>query len=248
MYGTTISMHDNICHYSGDPPLTAKHDSKNFFAILNWYTIDRPTVINLQYRHWFIAKVMELFSRRRWTNRLALKSNKYGMLPCMWWIIFGGFVKNITAYHLGRYCLHLLLLKSSMLRSKQRTLIVGGRITLWLVAIFKSMHSTVSLHRWKLVFSFLVSSNLVKLETSHTVILAPMVSVLWSKPWEYHSVNIVLLWHTAYRCWCSGSVVERSFPTLKFHGLNIIFENLIFLLARYLWNSTLLNRYLGSNF
>ena len=52
----------------------------------------------------------------------------------------------------------------------QRTFTVGGSITVQLVS---SVDSTASLH------TKLVSSSLVKLETSCTVILLPMVSVLW---------------------------------------------------------------------
>ena len=36
------------------------------------------------------------------------------MMPCIWCIIFGGLVINTTAYHLGKYSLHLVLLKSSI--------------------------------------------------------------------------------------------------------------------------------------
>ena len=38
-----------------------------------------------------------------------------GMMPRMDYKIFAGFT-NTTAYHLGRYSLHLLLLKSSMVK------------------------------------------------------------------------------------------------------------------------------------
>ena len=59
---------------------------------------------------------MELLSRRRWLTGSAQKSNKYGMLQCMWCILFfwGGVVINTTAYHWGKYSLHLLILQSSM--------------------------------------------------------------------------------------------------------------------------------------
>ena len=47
--------------------------------------------------------VMELFSRRRlWNDTVFVL------------LILFGFVINTTAYHLGRYGLHLLLLKSSI--------------------------------------------------------------------------------------------------------------------------------------
>ena len=69
---------------------------------------------------------MELFSRRTWTTRLAKESDMFGMMPCMCWITFVGFVINTTAYHLGQYSLQFLLLKSSMDRqieiNKARTL------------------------------------------------------------------------------------------------------------------------------
>ena len=59
--------------------------------------------------------VMELFTRRRWTNGSAQRSNKYWMLPCcMCGIFLERFVINTTAYLWGRYSLHLLILKSSM--------------------------------------------------------------------------------------------------------------------------------------
>ena len=47
-----------------------------------------------------------------------------------------------------------------------------------MVSSLTSMHSTASLHKNYHIFSFLVKSNLAKLETSHTVILPPKVSVL----------------------------------------------------------------------
>ena len=36
-----------------------------------------------------IGQGMELFSRRRWTAGSAQQSNMYGMMACMYWIIFG---------------------------------------------------------------------------------------------------------------------------------------------------------------
>ena len=71
-------------------------------------------ITNFQRRTRIDRMAMGLFSRRRWINRLAQKSSNYGMLPCMSSIIFGEPFILPTAYHLGRYCLHLLLLKRSM--------------------------------------------------------------------------------------------------------------------------------------
>lgn len=53
----------------------------------------------------------------------------------------------------------------------QRTLILGGRITIWLVSSLTRLDSTASLHRynWNQKIS-LVKSKLFKLMTSHTVI------------------------------------------------------------------------------
>ena len=41
-----------------------------------------------------------------------------GMIPCMCYIIFGEFDINATAFCLGQCRLHLLLLKSSMVKRK----------------------------------------------------------------------------------------------------------------------------------
>ena len=68
-----------------------------------------------------------LFSRKRWATGLAQESNNYGILPCMWYI-FLGFNINTTAFCLGPYNLHLLLLKSSM---TQQIRIAGWRIFAW---------------------------------------------------------------------------------------------------------------------
>ena len=54
-----------------------------------------------------VAK-MELFGRRRWTNGLAQQTN-HECAELYFWLVI-----NTTAYHLGRYRLHLFLLKSSM--------------------------------------------------------------------------------------------------------------------------------------
>ena len=37
---------------------------------------------------------MEVFSRRRWTTVLAQQSNMNGMMPCIYWIIFGVWHKH----------------------------------------------------------------------------------------------------------------------------------------------------------
>ena len=56
--------------------------------------------------------------------------------------------------------------------NSQRTLTVGGSITVQLVSSFISLVSAASVH---------TKSSLVKLETSCTVILPPMVSVLYNR-------------------------------------------------------------------
>ena len=53
-----------------------------------------------------------------------------------------------------------------------------GSITAWLVSSFTRLHQTASLNTNKIIFPSLVSSSLVKLETSRTVMLPPTVSVL----------------------------------------------------------------------
>ena len=68
-------------------------------------------------------------------------------------------------------------------RIKQRTLTVGG---------FTRLHKTASLNTNKIIFPSLVSSSLVKLETSRTVILPPTVSVLW---FDACGCGIELRWH-----------------------------------------------------
>ena len=55
-------------------------------------------------------------------------------------------------------------------RTTQRTLSVGGSITVRLVSSFTSMDSAASLHGNNHIFSFLVKSKLFKLETICTVI------------------------------------------------------------------------------
>ena len=56
-----------------------------------------------------ISLAVELFSRRQTTGS-AQKSKMFGMMPCMYRI----FHINTIAFCLGRYSIHLLLLKGSM--------------------------------------------------------------------------------------------------------------------------------------
>ena len=60
----------------------------------------------------------------------------------------------------------------------QRTLTVVRRITVPLVSILARLDLTKK-EFFLFVFSEAVESKLVKLETSGTVILSPMVSLLW---------------------------------------------------------------------
>ena len=62
-------------------------------------------------------------------------------------------------------------------RIRQRTLAVGGSITARIVSSFTSLDSTASLGRYSQIKK-IVKSSLVKLETSHAMILPPIVSVL----------------------------------------------------------------------
>ena len=64
-------------------------------------------------------------------------------------------------------------------RLYQRTLAVGGRITVWLVSSLSRLDLTKKEKMLLLVFSEANESKLVRLETSCTVILPPTVSVLW---------------------------------------------------------------------
>ena len=77
--------------------------------------------------------------------------------------------------------LHQYLLAFACRPSKQKTLTVWGYTTLLLVSSFTSLDLAASLHKNDRTFSCLVKSNLAELETSHTVILPPSMSVLWSK-------------------------------------------------------------------
>ena len=56
-----------------------------------------------------------------------------------------------------------------------------GKYQCRLVSSLTSLDSTASLHTNNRIFSFMVKSNLVKLETSRTVILPPPMIVLLSK-------------------------------------------------------------------
>ena len=62
--------------------------------------------------------------------------------------------------------------------SDQRTLTVGGRITVRLVSSLTRLELTNEGNKILFVVSEAVYCNLVKLETSWTVMLPPMVSVL----------------------------------------------------------------------
>ena len=61
----------------------------------------------------------------------------------------------------------------------QRTLTVVRRITVPLVSILARLDLTKKEKYFLFVCSEAVESKLVKLETSGTVILSPMVSLLW---------------------------------------------------------------------
>ena len=84
---------------------------------------------------------------------------------------------------------HFLIIRtvwSNVTIYTKEQLTVGGNITEWLVSSFTSLDSTASLHTENNIFSLLVKSSLVKLETSCTVILPPMVSVLYCGPLVYY--------------------------------------------------------------
>ena len=68
--------------------------------------------------------------------------------------------------------------KHGLLWIHQGTFTDGGSITVCLVSSFTSFDSTASLLTNNDIFSFLVKSNLVKLETSRIAILPPTVTVL----------------------------------------------------------------------
>ena len=108
----------------------------------------------------------------------------------------------------------------------QRTLTVGGSITVRLVASFTRLHETASLNTNKIIFHSLVSFSLVKLETSCTVMLPPTVSVLWTDyvallqlSNQFHLVSIIpSVWGKKLIKWMSSEWVDpkqldvRSWP------------------------------------
>ena len=61
----------------------------------------------------------------------------------------------------------------------QTTLTIGERITVWLISFLTRLDLTEELNMVSFVCSETVQSNMVKLETSRTVIIPPLVSVLW---------------------------------------------------------------------
>ena len=71
--------------------------------------------------------------------------------------------------------------KLSLVSIGQGTLTVGGSITVQLVSSLTSLDKTVTLHNNDNIFSFLVKSNLFKLDTSFEVILPPTVRVYCKK-------------------------------------------------------------------
>ena len=73
---------------------------------------------------------------------------------------------------------------------KQRTLTIGGSIIVRLVSSFQ-VWTQLQHYIITNVCYFLVKSNLVKLETSRTVILLPTVSVLSLEPMSYPNFRIV---------------------------------------------------------
>ena len=58
-------------------------------------------ITNFQPRTRIDRMAMGLFSKRRWTNRLAQKSSHYGMLPCRSSIIFKGAFHTHNSLPLG---------------------------------------------------------------------------------------------------------------------------------------------------
>ena len=84
----------------------------------------------------------------------------------------------------------------------QRTLTAGGSITDWLVSSFICLDSAASQLTKNSIFSSLVKSNLVKLETSCTVILPPMVTVHW----------LDNCWHEASKTYLAKIINISSLP------------------------------------
>ena len=97
--------------------------------------------------------------------------------------------------------------------STQRTLDIGESITVRLVNWFTSLYSTASLHTNN-IFSFLIKSSLDKLETSRTVILPPLLSILCSTLDIYIKwTQICISWLTGHGCCKHGQIVG---PSLQF--------------------------------
>ena len=71
-----------------------------------------------------------------------------------------------------------ICLIGKMLWVGQRTLTIGGRITVWLVSSLTRLDLTKKENMLLFVLSEAVQSELDKLETSHTVILLSKVRVL----------------------------------------------------------------------
>ena len=65
-------------------------------------------------------QIMELFSWRGLATGLDQQSNMYGKLPFMCSIIYFWFVTNTTAYPMGWYRLHLLILPFSIVEHFNR--------------------------------------------------------------------------------------------------------------------------------
>ena len=71
----------------------------------------------------------------------------------------------------------------------QRTLTVGESITGWLISSLAKLDSTTTENLWLLACSESAESQLVKLESSCTVIISPMESVPWC------AYSLVKLYH-----------------------------------------------------
>ena len=88
---------------------------------------------------------------------------------------------------------------------------IGGSMPVWLVSSLTSLDSTISLHTNNNIFPFLVKSSLVKPESSHAVILPPMVSVLWI---HYKKVLSLVGPSSNYSTWCHVHSGENIFHLL----------------------------------
>ena len=103
--------------------------------------------------------------------------------------------------------------------STQRTLDIGESITVRLVNWFTSLYSTASLHTNN-IFSFLIKSSLDKLETSRTVILPPLLSILCSTLDIYIKwTQICISWLTGHGCCKHGQIVG---PTERYCFLVVL--------------------------